>query len=399
MSALIARQAKAAKVTFDRELCTLVNGKPFFPLGLYPGAPPGLKTPEGEDGLAEMAAAGINMMLLPSPGGTWDPEREASFALHMEAASKAGVLAVVHLHQLIELSADHPERAEQLRQVVTKWRAHPALGIWNSRDEPEWGKVPPEPLKAGYDLVRKLDPDHPVWINHAPRGTVPSLRRYNAACDLTGCDIYPVSVPMGRHSDRPNKGLSMTGDFTQLMRKVAGPNKPVWMILQVNYSGARAPHPTVFPDFRQERYMVYQAIINGATGIFFYGMPYGLTGADAEAKWNWTFWREVLKPLLAEIGPKSELYRVFLSPTSKRKIKVTGATDVELLCKEMGGYLYFLVAKREGAASEVRFSNVPDGRVTVMFEKRYLQSKNKSFGDRFGPNDVHVYRVKLPSKS
>ena len=58
------------------------------------------------------------------------------------------------------------------------------------------------------------------------------------------------------------------------------------------------------PSLGQERYMAYDAIINGARGLLFYGghNPHCYRAQDRALGWNWTFWSQVLKPLLSEIG-------------------------------------------------------------------------------------------------
>ena len=45
--------------------------------------------------------------------------------------------------------------------------------------------------------------------------------------------------------------------------------------------------------------MAYQAIVNGARGLTFFGghLTQVATPADAKAGWNWTFWERVLRPL------------------------------------------------------------------------------------------------------
>jgi len=59
------------------------------------------------------------------------------------------------------------------------------------------------------------------------------------------------------------------------MVKAAG-SKPVWMTLQVAWSGVvpSEQHPENvprFPTLGQERFMAYQAIVNGARGLAFFG--------------------------------------------------------------------------------------------------------------------------------
>ena len=47
--------------------------------------------------------------------------------------------------------------------------------------------------------------------------------------------------------------------------------------------------------------MAYQAIANGARGLVFFGghLTEVMSPADARAGWNWSFWSEALRPLVA----------------------------------------------------------------------------------------------------
>ena len=53
--------------------------------------------------------------------------------------------------------------------------------------------------------------------------------------------------------------------------------------------------------------MAYQAIVHGARGLIFFGghLTEVCTPDDAKAGWNWTFWRQVLRPLVHELSPSS----------------------------------------------------------------------------------------------
>jgi len=185
---------------------------------------------------------------------------------------------------------------DSMRGVINRFKDHPAMGVWNSVDEPEWDKHPVEPLRHAYEIIHELDPDHPVSINHAPRGTVASVRRYNVACDITGADIYPVAYPTGLHGGSvfTNQELSVVGDVTRWMVEVAEGRKPVWIYLQIAWSGVVNEGRTLrYPTFPEQRFMTYQAIIAGARGIIYFGgqIPTALTPEDAQLGWNWQFWR------------------------------------------------------------------------------------------------------------
>src|SRR5438034_424623 len=77
------------------------------------------------------------------------------------------------------------------------------------------------PLVPAYQVIKETDPNHPVVIIHAPRGTVESMRKYNGTGDILGADIYPISYPPGEHSLLTNKNISLVGDHTRIMMEVA----------------------------------------------------------------------------------------------------------------------------------------------------------------------------------
>jgi hypothetical protein len=274
------------------------------------------------------------------------------------------------------------------------------MGIWKGADEPEWGKAKVEPLVRAREIVRELDPNHPLAIIQAPRGTVQTMCPYNAASDITGADIYPISYPPGTHSLLSNKELSMVGDYTKTMMQVADGKMPVWMVLQIAWSGVVKPGKTLrFPTFPEERFMSYQAIINGARGLLYFGgnVEQAMSPEDARLGWNWTFWNRVLRPVLEEIGTKSPLAPALVAPNSTLPIKLTYANDVEFCVREVGNEIYILACKREGATIKVEFSGLPavKGEGEVMYESpRKVQVKNGKFTDWFAPFDVHVYRFK-----
>lgn len=375
-----------------------VNSIPFFFIGLSPAPPTDVKTPEGRDGWDELASDGISLVRTGVGAEDWTGTMTQQTVRCMDTAFAHGIYSTPNLRELSAVRNDADR--ERLVQFIRQFKNHPGLLMYKSHDEPQWGKIPAGPLETGYRVARAEDPAHPVWTMHAPRGTLDELKPYNAVCDILGTDIYPVSEPPGKHSLLPNKGLSMVGDYTKKMTELANGQKMVFMVLQGCWSGVvhdppRRYNRLMFPTFREQRYMVYQAIICGARSVAFFGVgqPLSLYGRDKECGWNWTWWRGVMRPLLAEIKEGSELYPILIAPNSSYPLKHTGAPQVDVLWREAGIYLYVLAAAREGKPSTVRFSGLQDGEVTVLFENRTLQTSNGSFEDRFQPHDVHVYRA------
>lgn len=149
-------------------------------------------------------------------------------------------------------------------------------------------------MLEGYQALRKLDPAHPVWMNHAPRNTIEDLAYFDRAADIVGCDIYPVpESPLARHSDLANRTLSSVGAYTNRMQEAA-PGKPVWMVLQgtswADFQTGHTPEELKVlrrPRKDETRFMAYDAIVHGARGILYWGTQF--VEKDSQ------FWLEMLE--------------------------------------------------------------------------------------------------------
>jgi hypothetical protein len=389
--------AASSRTMINADLVLEIDGRKVFPIGFTLPPPPDATTPEGRNGIEELAAAGATFMRTGAQSGDWDEATIAREQKWLDAAARTGMHCMPFLRERSHVSDE--AQAAKLREVVARFRNHPGLGAWKGDDEPEWGKRPIEPLVRAREIIKAEDPNHPVVIIHAPRGTVESLRRYNVTGDVVGLDIYPIGYPPGAHSLLPNKHISMVGDYTRMMITVAEERQPVWMVLQIAWSGVIKPGKTLrFPTFPEERFMTYQAIINGARGLLYFGghLEASLSAADQKYGWNWTFWRRVLRPVIEEIGAHSPLYPALVAPDSKLPITCR-TSGIELRVREVGDEIFLLACKREGETVQAEFTGLPAslGTGEVMFESpRKVDAKDGKFSDWFGPFEVHVYRFK-----
>ncbi len=395
--------ASAAQVAVGPHNVVLVNGKPVFPIGFIKGPPAGSQTPSGGDAYAELKSNGtVFLQVGPPPNERWDLESESLLDGTMRVAGDAGLLTAISIPGLQKIGPDDQQTVEELRRVVKKYSTSPALAFWKVQDEPAWSKVSAEEVARYSKIVREVDPHHPIWLIYAPRGTVESLRAYDPFYDIGAMDIYPISYPPGTHSLKPNKDISMVGDYARELQQITEGKKPFFMVLQICWSGVTKPGKTLrFPTFAQERYMAYQSIIDGARGLVFFGGNYkkGLDAQDLQLGWNWRFYYRVLKPLLKQLNPQAPVFPALVAPDSTLPVKLTGASGVEYLAREADGYLYILAAKRPGETSKVEFSGLPKGihEGEVLYEApRTVAVSGGTFSDWFAPHDVHVYRFKLP---
>ncbi len=383
-----------------------------FPIGLTLPPAPDANTPSGRLAFEELRDSGVLLIrtgpVVDNEEGkkfsAWDAEwaeREKQF---MSAAAHAGLYCAPWLKEMAVIDAKHPEREDRLRRVVRFFKDNPGLGVWKGVDEPQWGKIPVSELVRAYKIIHEEDPNHRIWIVHAPRGTVEELRAYNATFDIGGVDIYPVKDPPGVHlaATDKNREISAVGDFTQKMMRVTQGRKTVWLTLQIAFSGTVPPkHALRFPTRQQQRFMTYEAIINGAKGLIYYGgsLQPTLSDRDRALGWNWTYWDGVLRSVIQEIGDKSPLAAALCAPISKLGVKAS-ESSIELSVREVNRKVFLLACSRDPQKTfETKFTGLPHelGSGVVLYESpRTVEAKDGTFSDRFAPFDVHVYKFSRP---
>ncbi len=393
----------------------LVGGKPVFPIGLSDPPPLGGTAPNsGLSAWAEIAGAGVNFVrnyTVWTPAGA--AEQMISVAPELDTAASHGLQVWMGL-----AGADNDLTQEALlSEVVTTFKGHPGLGAWKGADEPAHGHVAAAGCVAVYERLQALDPDHPVVIIEAPRGpgptpqsadvplTAAAIAPYAAACDIHGVDIYPVSVPPGAHAGKTpvNTDISVVGDMTAIIAR-ATPRKAIWTTLQIAWSGVFPPHQIIFPTLQQARFMAYDAIVAGARGLMFFGGQFTqvMNAADKASGWNWTYWKDVQRPLLVELTDANHT-PALIAPLAGLAIKAN-ASDIALSAREAGGFLYLIaVRKSPSLTGAVSFTGLPAGITEGVVlahpsnPARPVSVAGGSFTDPspFAPHNARVYRFPL----
>lgn len=366
-----------------------VDFQPFFPIGLY--AFPERRVDEAI--WQEAADAGFN------------------FALG-EGAGKSGLRTSVSTPSLpgdgrkipaMNLAGDDGSRLASLREMVDTFEDEASVLCWHAPDEPSWFGPPAEELVLGYRALRSLS-RKPVWLNFGPSFPVDhinwsSMRSFTEPCDILSLDVYPVPDGRPKTGQGYNIALTTVGDYARTLVDLVTDRgiqeKPVWMVLQgfgwgelvgdMGESNPDCPPPTP----AELRYMAYDAIVNGATGVLFWGVH--ASSADSALWGN-------LKALATEL---SELYPVLTAPA--RLIWPTFRVDrsnVQVLIKRVGKRVTFLAVNRSAApASGVRFSvgsrQEAFTKMSVRFEDREMALSGNAWSDDFEPYGIHVYEAEV----
>jgi hypothetical protein len=370
-----------------------VDGVASFPIALSPPPPPEGQTPAGVDALDEVVGAGITFLRVGPRLGRWTDRAIADAGNWNAAAAARGIHTWIALGELAHARPDTPADAK-LQQIVTTLKDSPGFGIWKGQEEPLLTGWTPASLHHVFDVTSAIDPDHLFVIIQAPRGTAAEIAPYSAVCTGQGVDVYPVRFGTA------DPDLSQVGRWTRTVRSIT-PTRSVFTTLQICFSGSDDPAGSgafVLPTFRQARYMAYDAIINGARGIIFFGgeNPHCLRPADAALGWNWTFWNAVLKPLLAEIGRHGRLHPALLAPGTGPRLR-TDDPATRIRSRRVGETDIWVIAARSGPGTrDVRITGLPQ---TITKGRHYRSNRpvtvrRGAFSDTFSRWDVHVYHFR-----
>ncbi len=133
-----------------------------------------------------------------------------------------------------------------------------------------WFAEPPAHKVLGEGISSCPPSDPYCFIDDDFNGWVTDMRSYSQATDIYSIHFYPIPNnpcnPGSSYCVFDNPELNVIGDIVDTVRRdVVDYAKPVWVTLQ-----HRTDNNPYAPDLAEKRFMAYESIIHGATGIFFY---------------------------------------------------------------------------------------------------------------------------------
>ncbi len=329
----------------DRQGTLLVDGKPFFPIGVY-WAP--------TDKWPALKAHGFNTV------HAWLYANEKSDQ-RLQAAEALGLKVVVEMSDTLRGKCDLAD----IGRRVERMKDSPALLCWYPVDEPQPSGTPLRGLLESYNLIRRLDPFHPVLQVQCNTAL---LDNYGLACDVIATDPYGATTQVAR--------------WVQLSYASQRVPRAVWAVLRA------FPTPEL-PTPERLQCDTFIALINGAKGLLYFSFSFGNEyRLDQSPLWE----------AFAELNPRvAALAPVFLQG-EKLDVPPGDAAVFQVGMWRHVGYLYVLAANCKDESARLTFSMPKGIRVgptaDVLFEGRTVPV-NGAIRDRFGPWGTHVYRVKL----
>ena len=369
-AAALVAGAGAAVTSSDPSGTVVLGGAKAFPIVLAKGPEHDSTTPDGKNGYAAVAAAGVTMLKIGPATTPWTTADITAANADDQAAAANGLSTWVNLSTVATATAGSAGDL-LLQQVVGSLKADPgssAIAMWKGVDEPFWSGTAPGQLQFAYCRSTGrgtaswcggepvLDSDH-AWVTiEAPKGTAAQIEPYSAVTDIHGVDIYPVTL------QTPTPDLHQVGTWTSTVASVT-PSHAVWTTLEICASGNYDGTGTfVLPTFAQERYMAYDAIVNGARSLAFYGgnNPGCWNASDTAHGWNWTFWDSVLEPLVSELSEASPLAPALVSAGSTQTV-ATSDPSTEAISRSGSGKDLWVIAARSGTGAGGRHDQRPAG--------------------------------------
>ena len=353
----------AGGVSFNKDGFLTVEGKPFFPVGMY--------TIQSRDGnhdacLKEAQEAGFNTTVY------YALTTETLMPL-LDAANRNGIKAFVYPTMPFSLRKGS-ETTETITKDVQDKMNHPALLGWYLVDEPEGiGKADTQKTYELYQLVKKLDPSHPCSLVIM---SAKAAGDFKDCADVIWTDPYPI----------PSRPVTVVADQTTACIK-AVEGKPLWVVPQAfdwsvwNTGKVDKIHR---PTPEEERCMTYLAVVHGAKGIIYWAH----TGSKYYIHDYPEHWAAVKKIA----GELKYLSPMLLTPDSKLKLTVEGGS-IDSMVKELGGSVYVFAVNRDSKECQAAFSVPGKWKAEVLFEGRSVNVDGASWKDDFKPLEVHVYKL------
>ncbi len=393
--ALALCQPAAAATRLDRHGTVVLDGRKVFPIVLAKGPP------ADAAGFAEVAAAGVNVLKV-GPAGGWTADDLARTIAENRAAASHGLSTWVNLSAFAQLRPGG-WRESLLRHVVGTLEADPsasAIALWKGADEPWRFRMRPASLRYGYCLAtgkrhswcagRAPVDTGRLWVTvQAPRAGVWSLAPYSEVTDVHGVNSYPIAI------GDPDPELSEPGSWTNVLG-LATPRRAVWTTLGICWTWSYDAAGNVqLPTYEQMRFMTYDAIVNGARALAYYGgqNPKCWGQLDAAGGWNWTYWERVLEPLVREISAASPLAPALRNPGTTRELPTSDRSVRAISRRGRNGELWVIATSRGAGPAQVSIAGLPDGSAQVYAEGRSVSVANGALTDTFDRWSVHVYRL------
>ena len=270
----------AGAVTFDRENRMYVDGKPFFPLGIFYSSLPHQR----EEQLKRLKDSPFNLIMdysALSMATPQDPEKITAIRKGLDRMQQYNIKIIVCLTAFYSKNSNYVKKGwagvkgtlEMTRKLVNAIKDHPALlGYYLTDELSEEQLALPVQMRQ---LINHLDPYHPTFtLSNLPS----AMPNYIVSGDVFMYDPYPLrSVRGGRRY--------AAGEISSFRENMHKGGSPCWGVPQVfNWGILRTIHAAnpgkeklevyLEPTESDMRSMMLLCLLDGSVGLVPWNYPF-----------------------------------------------------------------------------------------------------------------------------
>lgn len=366
-------------VTLRDDGVTLIDGKPFFPIGIYAVWKREHNGNSFDRAFQELKEAGFNT------AHTYSSARTEEFREFLASAAR-------HRFKLFVAArggANTRDPAAVVMDVAVE-EGESALLAWYLADDTA-SHIGPDELRRVHQAVRDIDPAH-LTVQADAVGSPEGSRyaEYVGSTDGFLPELYPI------RGDGATQVPTIIRDMKTIaadLERAGTARKAVWAIVQ-DFEGWGWPR---YPTDAEVRAMTYLSIIHGATGMTYY--TYGGHGDNHGATHDAKVWAN-LKRIAGELAQLQDVL-VERDPGMKVSTRVTagperdalGYPSISVMVRRHAGATCLFAASSSAETVKARLTLPGLGReAEVLFEGRTVAPRAGSLEDTFAPYAVHVYR-------
>lgn len=339
----------------------LVNGRPFVSIMLY-------HNPLDAQGIDKLRKTfGINFSQTWGGNSIDDLVKRIDDLYRNGGVYSEGVL----FHDAMFDWSTKTWKTDKLIETVNRLKNHPGLLMWDLIDEPDAHRMDPAEVRRAYELVKKLDPNHIVYVNYCQ---VPLFEPFAGMSDLASYDYYPM----------PTVGIAALHDYNTAIIK-ANPGKPLISILQTfGNAGAGIPTPAML------RAEAYFNICDGMKSFWYYSWSESIPTTSFLDN------TPQLQSAVRLINHESRMLEPFLFSTKSVEVKVEGE-NLKHLAREVNGKIEVVVVNHGKTPVEKMRLSIPGKPIR---KAEYLLEKDRrptvvggAVTEQLEPFGVAVYRL------
>ena len=374
--------ASAHRTSLRDDGVTLVDGKPFFPIGVYSLRKCAANGNSFEKAMADLKAAGFNtVQIVPNEPVELEDEFYA-------AVEKTGMMSFVPPARAFSQDIYAQGR-------VRSFRNRPSVLCWYLADDTATHAVPDE-VAYRRRICRVLDGGAHLTMQ-ADGVFGEDVNRYDPFVDATEVfmpEIYPCREPEATGAE--------TAEVVRDMRTIratladhGSPTKGIWPILQ-GFDGWG--NWKRFPSARELRAMTWAAIALGGKGLVWYAYASRNPQANHGIVHSPETWRRVtdvtreVAALADDLVQRDAAVQPQVRILSGPEKDAFGNPPVSLLLKDGASPLLIAVNSTTNAV-KTAIKVVGFDKAKAMGENRELDVR-KAFAEDFEPLGVHLYRLR-----